>query len=108
MFPGLFWGAPGGDFTPAILSSQSIGDVGTYVFPSSPTFVAITQFYLDFPAQNFGYMVRGDEATDASAKRFATKEYPASDLRPTLIVDYTPPGTPAAPSTWGAVKGLYR
>ena len=63
---------------------------------------------LNTPASNFGFLLRGDEVFDGSAKRFATKEYPVGDKRPTLVVEYTPPGVPAEAATWGAVKSLYR
>lgn len=106
-FPGSFWGAPGGDFG-GPQTSQTVGDIGTYVFPSSPGMVAQTQFYLNNPASNTGWMLRGDEVLDGSAKRFATKEYPVNELRPALVVEYTPPGTPAEPASWGALKSLYR
>jgi hypothetical protein len=106
-FPGLFWGAPGGDFG-AALSSQTVGDVADYLFPTTVAFVAQAQFDLNNPASNFGFLLRGDEVNDGSAKRFATKEYPVEEKKPTLIVEYTPPGVPAEAVTWGAVKSLYR
>jgi hypothetical protein len=102
------WASLGGDFAPGALTSAVVGDLGPYAWPSSPAFVAAAQSMLDAPAGNFGFLLKGDESADGTAKRFATKEYPVAESRPTLIVEYTPPGVPAVSATWGAMKSLYR
>lgn len=89
------WATPGGDFAPAVLSSQTVDDNGLYGWGTTPTFVAAAQAWLNSPSTNFGLIVLGDESA-MSAKRFATRESPNPDWRPTLIVSYTVPGPGSA------------
>jgi hypothetical protein len=53
--------------------------------------VADVQNWLDHPANDFGWLVHGNEAATGSAKRFASKENSISTERPTLTIDYTSP-----------------
>ena len=89
--PGSFWSAAGGDFSGTISGSLVVGASGGYTFPSSAGMVADVQAWIDNPAQNFGWCVRGNESTIATAKRFDTRENSLPSHRPLLTVDYTPP-----------------
>jgi hypothetical protein len=88
-FPGSLWTNLGGDFNPTPTDSMVIGFSATYVFPSSSGLVNDVQFWLDNPAQNFGWCVRGNETTSATAKRFDTKENSLPAHWPLLTVTYT-------------------
>jgi hypothetical protein len=85
------WSSPGGDFRPAASASVAVGDVGPYTWVSTPEMVADVQQWLDEPAANFGWMLRGNEATLFTAKRFDTRENGNVDNHPRLTIDYTPP-----------------
>lgn len=91
------WTTPGGDFSPAILSSRSVSGTGAYIWPTSDLFTAAAQSWLDSPSTNFGLILVGNETT-ASAKRFGTRENPVVSERPKLTVTYTPVPAPAAPA----------
>jgi hypothetical protein len=84
-FDTIFWTTEGGDFSATISASQSVGAIGAYIW-SSPQMVADVQSWLDNPATNFGWLVRGDESDIATAKRFDTRE---SVNPPVLTIEYT-------------------
>lgn len=84
------WANAGGDFSAAASAAQTIaGDLGFYDWGSTPEMVADVQAWLDTPAENFGWLLLGNEATNASAKRFDSREHPAVENRPVLTVIYT-------------------
>src|SRR5439155_1474567 len=65
-FDTIFWTTQGGDFSGTVSASQSVGAVGEYVWSSAPM-VADVQSWLDNPANNFGWLVLGDESAIATA-----------------------------------------
>ena len=81
----IFWTMQGGDFSPTVSASQSVGPIGQYTW-SSTQMIADVQSWLDNPANNFGWLVLGDESTSATAKRFDTRE---SASPPVLTIEYT-------------------
>jgi hypothetical protein len=94
-FNTIFWTTQGGDFSPTVSASQSVGTVGQYIW-SSAQMVADVQGWLDNPASNFGWLVLGDESTSPTAKRFDTRE---SASPPVLTIGYLPAGTPTPTPT---------
>src|SRR5438876_8061286 len=72
-FDTIFWAMQGGDFSATVSASQSVGPVGQYTW-SSAQMVADVQSWLDNPSSNFGWLVLGDESTNATSKRFDTRE----------------------------------
>jgi spore coat protein A, manganese oxidase len=93
----LLWTAQGGDFSGTVSASQSVGAIGTYTWGSTSQMVADVQSWLNSPSTNYGWLVKGDETTTTTAKRFETKE---SAIPPALTVTYTPPSsTPTATAT---------
>ncbi len=90
------WSTAGGDIAPTPDAFVAVGSVGSYTWGSTPEMVARVQSWLDDPAANFGWMVRGDETEAHTAKRFLSRENPDSAGRPELIIDFTPL-TPSAP-----------
>ncbi len=86
------WASRGGDFTPAASATRSVGAIGDYTWGSTPQMVADVQGWLDVPADNFGWLLMGNEAAGSTAKRFDTKE---STQGPVLTIDFEPPPPPA-------------
>lgn len=91
-FNSVLWSTPGGAFAPAS-ASTTIGGTGFFAW-SSPTLIADVQSFVNNPASNFGWLLRGDEATLSSAKRFHTREETSAAFRPNLSIDYTPVPAP--------------
>jgi spore coat protein A len=91
-FPDQFWGVPGGDHAVTASDSESVGGTGSYVWGSTSAMVADVQLWLDDPAQNFGWIVIGDETQIETAKRFSTREDTSGGgaNQPKLVVNYTP------------------
>jgi hypothetical protein len=86
-FDTMFWTTEGGDFSATVSASQSVAGVGQYMW-SSAQMVADVQSWLDNPASNFGWLVLGDESTNATARRFDTRE---SASPPMLAIEYRAP-----------------
>jgi len=82
------WTNPGGDFAATASATQSVAGDGSYIWGSTAAMVADVQSWLDTPAQNFGWALVGDEATAASAKRFASRENGSTAARPRLELVY--------------------
>lgn len=85
-FPNTFWTNPGGDFDPAGDASTLAG-FGTFAWETSAAMVARVQGWLDQPATNFGWLIKGDEESPRSAKRLHSREGTATN-RPTLTVEF--------------------
>ena len=83
-FDTIFWTNEGGDFSATVSASQSVGDIGQYIW-SSAQMVADVQSWLDNPASNFGWLVLGDESVSPTSKRFDTRE---SASPPVLTIQY--------------------
>ena len=105
------WAAPGGDFLSAASASQSLAGLGSYTF-SSPQLAADVQDWLDDPADNFGWILRGNEALadgTLGAKEFASSEHATTSFRPTLTVTYiVPEPATLAPLVIGALALIRR
>jgi hypothetical protein len=48
------------------------------------------QEWLNAPATNFGWIIRGNETLSQTAKRFDSRQNPTAANRPLLIVEYEP------------------
>lgn len=99
---GMPWTTPGGDFAGAASTDRLVGGPDPYTWPSSPDTVADVQDWLDNPGDNHGWILIGNEADPATAKRFESRE---GTEPPRLTVTYAGGTAPAAPiptaSTWG-------
>ena len=104
-YPDQLWSSPGGDFSAASSAVQMVGTSGPHTW-SSPDMVADAQLWLDNPSMNFGWLLRGDEATASSVRRFDSREIETEENRPYLFVTYTS-AVSTTSETWGAVKTLY-
>lgn len=85
-FDTIFWTTQGGDFSPTVSASQSVGPLGMYTW-SSAQMTADVQSWLDSPSSNFGWLVLGDESAIATSKRFDTRE---SASPPILTIEFIP------------------
>lgn len=95
-FPGSFWTTPGGDFAPSA-SFTMVLNLGSNTSPIATGATADVQNWLDNPAQNFGWLVLGNELLPATAARFDSRET-TTGVGPTLTVTYLAQGTGG---TWG-------
>ena len=84
------WTSVGGDFSSTASASQSVAGVGSYDWGSTSGMVSDVQGRLDDSANNFGWMVVGNESTLQTAKQFGTHEITTTASRPTLVVSFTP------------------
>lgn len=98
-FPGVFWPAPGGNFvaTPSFTMSTPSFGIGTS--PIAPGTVTDVQFWLDNPAQNFGWLLKVTNETIGSTARRCDSRQNTLGTPPSLSVTYVVPGQLA---TWGS------
>lgn len=87
------WNTPGGDFAPAPSAAAAVGPLGPAAWSSTAELVADVQAWVDDPSRNFGWALVGDESQPGTAKRFDSRENPASGLRPQLTVVYRIPAS---------------
>jgi hypothetical protein len=105
-YPGTLWANPGGDFAAGASATLSVDAAGDYEWPSTPGLVADVQAWLAAPADNHGWLLRGNEAIAPSVKKFESRESVDPAFRPALTIEYALP-VPAVPSSWGRLKGDY-
>jgi len=87
-FNTTMWATPGSEFAATASASQTVAGDGTYLWGSTPQMAAEVQAWLNSPASNFGWLVRGNETAFPTAKRFATHENLTPANRPLLTVFY--------------------
>lgn len=104
-FDSVAWNTPGGDFASAASAAAVVDSLPhDYFWGSTPALVADVQAWADDPAANFGWILIGDETgAGASAKRFDARESVSPELRPELIIDYSP-RTPVEVRSWSWAK----
>ena len=108
------WLQAGGDFAAAVSASQIVNSVGFYVW-NDPQLTADVQAWLDDPASNCGWILRGEEGIPGMTKRFDSRENPDPQLRPSLWVEYSADTTAvsqspdgAQPGSWAGLKAIYK
>jgi hypothetical protein len=88
------WNSPGGDFEPAASAAATVADDsgGGQLFTwSSAAMAADVQSWLTDPAQNFGWLLQGDETRGQSAKRFNSRESTEPpNVPPMLEIEFEP------------------
>lgn len=90
-FSSLSWAIPGGDFVATQSASRAVLDIGPYSWGPTMGMRIDVQGWLDVPASNFGWMLRGAEATMSSSRGFDTRQGLTPADQPVLVVTYTPP-----------------
>ncbi len=68
------WTTPGGDFAAVPSASAEVDGLGTYTWGSTPEIVADVQAWLDDPAGNFGWLIKGNESAGQTSKAFDSRE----------------------------------
>jgi len=91
MFNSNTWSIAGGDFSPTVSATQSVGDNGSYTWGSTSEMVADVQSWLDNTGGNFGWILVGNESAFASTKRFFSREYGSENYHPKLTIVYAAP-----------------
>lgn len=94
----VFWSTAGGDFVATASATTTVGPAGAYTWTSAGM-VQDVQFWLNTPASNFGWLVKGGENQTDSAKRFGSRENTDPAQRPLLTITFTPP-TPPCMGDW--------
>ncbi|MBI1209299.1 MAG: DNRLRE domain-containing protein [Azospirillum sp.] len=84
------WSAPGGDFTVASSAVATVGSGRPAVWSTTAALVADVQGWLDRPADNFGWLLQGDESQPQTAIAFASRETAKAAARPHLTVTFEP------------------
>jgi hypothetical protein len=79
------WSTSGGSYVATPSASVSVGSSGTYTWTSTQM-AADVQAWLASPATNFGWIIIGNEASKATARRFYSRTGTTS---PILRVTYT-------------------
>ena len=114
--PGTEWSSPGGhigtDFASLPSATTAVGDVGDYLWGSSPELVSDVQAWLDNPAANFGFaLISESEGLAGTARRFASREQPGGITpAPQLTVTYVAAPEPGRMLLLlaGIAAGLFR
>jgi hypothetical protein len=110
-FDTSLWTNVAGDFA-TVASAQ--GNVGPEGFPytwTGPGMIDDVQSWVAQPAQNFGWILIGDEVNGGTAKRFRSRENPDALTVPKLTVTFSPNPVAAPPgdfASWGRIKNLFR
>lgn len=84
------WSTAGGDFVASPSAEISVGTTGTYTWGSTQEMVNDVQQWLNSPSTNFGWLLKGNEASQPTSKRFDSRENANPALRPQLTVTYQP------------------
>jgi len=87
------WDSPGGDFVATPSASTSVGLAGTTATWTGSGLVADVQAWVDGTAENFGWILIGNESALQTTKRFnsADNTTVSAGQRPRLTVSYLPP-----------------
>ncbi|MEI7656478.1 MAG: DNRLRE domain-containing protein [Phycisphaerae bacterium] len=102
-WPSVAWSSPGGDFVARPVASALVGYDGPVVWTSTADFVSLVRRWQENPSSNHGLLLKGDETSNGSAKRFDSREGSVPSRRPTLIVSFAP--CPADFNRDGGVDG---
>ena len=90
--------------SPAPTALINVGGTGFYGFATSSDLVAEVQTWVDDPSVNHGWVLRGDEFGNDSAKRFNSRQHPDAARRPLLTVFFDPPSCPSSLAATEAVR----
>jgi hypothetical protein len=94
-YPDQFWSNHGGDFFPNASASQIVGTEPAYFFwGSTAQMVADVQSWLDEPSLSYGWLLKGNEKEERTAKQFTSREWLNPFGRPKLTIEYLPPPCP--------------
>lgn len=83
------WTTVGGDFMSISSATQTTASGTGSVTFTGTQLTADVQGFIDGSLSNFGWVVRGNESSNTTAKRFHAKELPAGTGQPTLTITYS-------------------
>ncbi len=83
-FDTAMWSSAGGDFEADPSATLNIAGNGMYSVTSTGGLLADVKSWIDNPAENYGWILLGDEGTNQSAKRFNSREHSDAATHPTL------------------------
>jgi hypothetical protein len=89
MFDTTMWTTPGGDFDALASATIAVDGPGFWTW-TSRGMVDDVQAWLDAPAADFGWLLRGDESMPVTSRRFDSRENGEASFRPALEITYTP------------------
>lgn len=93
----------GGNFDATVSASTSVSGGGTTAIWSGAGLITDVQDWVD-NGGNFGWILRGNESSAGSSKRFSSSE--SSNPTPVLTIDYTPAVVPVPAAAWLFGSGL--
>lgn len=99
------WSIAGGTFDPAISSSVTVIASGNYTFPGSAKMIADVQSWINAPATNAGWLLKGNETTPLTARGFYSREGNATAS--VLTVTFNPSLCPGENVWTGAVDNAW-
>ena len=88
-FPNTYWNNPGGDFSPTVSASTSVSNTSTAYTWIGQGLINDVQAWTNDPSSNFGWMIRGNENSLGTAKKFISSNWATNPNRPQLTVTYT-------------------
>ena len=91
------WTTDGGDFVVLASGARAVDDFGKYTFPSTAQLVADTQAWFNNPATNFGWLLKGDESQQSTARRIDSADNFDPSARPSLTITFVVPEPAALP-----------
>lgn len=89
-WPDTFWDTSGGDFTAAASETRLISNSNQFYSWTGAGVISDVQLWIDMPAMNHGWIVRGDEASSSNTKRFDSVQAGVPAQLPQLVITYIP------------------
>jgi spore coat protein A len=89
------WTSAGGSYSSTITATTDVGTQGVFYTWSSPQLNLDVEHWLHMPDENFGWIMRGDEATTNNTKRFSSAQNGTTANHPRLVIEYVVPPTGA-------------
>lgn len=80
------WSTPGGSFSATNSATATVSNPGPVTWASTSQLIADVQSWLDTPASNAGWIIRGNEGLNNSACQFASVQ--SGDSPPRLVIGY--------------------
>ncbi len=101
------WTTPGGDFVSAVSARTMVAGPNFYAW-SGVGLVSDVQAWVNGALPNYGWLMKTDETTNGTAKRFVSGDSTNTFQVPVLTVDYTVPAPGALGLVGVASLGLAR
>ena len=86
-YDGDLWANPGGDFASEPSATLSIEGLGQHTW-TSQKMVDDVRAWVENPSTDFGWLIKGNESSDGTVKRFDSKDNHAQTVRPVLVIEF--------------------